>query len=812
MKKHLKPLEDIKQQCKFSWLCGLRALPLLSVQRGFAYWSEGNRQKHLYSIFNAMDVSAKAVIGNYFSGSDRFRAATNADVDAAFDAGRAANTAKAARVAAYAAANAADIAITGYNADVAAYAGRVASSAAAFDLKSILLKDIEAIKEKGLNDCNHDTSVYGKLWDDFQEDLKATGCAYWARFYENLFRNSFRIDEEQLKRHLGVPDEIRAEGAAAVGRYLEGLGDKTEWLNEARIIILGEKGAGKTSLARKLLDIYAEMPEDHESTEGVETHIWDFPDKDGSRNVNAYIWDFAGHSITHSAHRCFMSARCLYIYVYNGRIERDNDPAYWLEQIRIHGGNSPVLFLINEKDEHKADIAEKTLKNEYPSIAGYYRVDIGSKDKTKLEEFRQIVMDMVRNNPSWNSQIVSEEAYKIKSRLREYFDKTKSPHITREEFDAIAKEYGVQDDDRIEEILEDLHTLGICLWYKKEEMEDFNTLVLNPDWITNGIYRIINRGYKEHEHILTVQKSTAILKDNGRYEYPRDKVAYLFKLMKVYELAFFKNTDRIFIPGVLRIDSPDGLPTFDDANDHLTMSFNVEKILPPNITSRIIVQRSDEIFDENLLWRKGTVLKYRDGNAIALVIEDDRSVTVHIKGADKTAYIASMHETIEAIFKSYKVIKQNLRYKVLEEREISKLPNSLEEKKPLMVDAEAIIGCLRANRPYFDAPNGRDIPLEKTAQRNAVFTDDQFNQIVEILEKFLKSEQVGKNENARTLQTEIDEIKRRLEFEKSRERLCRILSNIANITTIGTALSMYLAKHPEIPQVIQIIINYWLIR
>jgi GTPase SAR1 family protein len=762
IEKSLRNLNN-KQLCLFSWMCCLRALPFLSVKRGFAYWPENNRQKHLYSIFSALDTSVQAAFVNDFKVFARNTAKAYAAADDAFAArvayiDRATADIDAARDVIAAASAAADVTIATadiYGARVVATArvardsrtvteisiakaARIAAGAtairatdaaaeasAAFDLKSFLLKDIEAIKENKLNECNRDTSVYGKVWGNFQEDLKAIGCAYWARLYENLFNNGFEIDKKQLERRLGVPDEIKAEGAAAVGRYLEKLGDEIERLNEARIIILGEKGAGKTSLARKLLDIDAEMPKGHESTEGVEKHLWDFSDKDGARSVNAHIWDFAGHSITHSAHRCFMSARCLYIYVYNGRIERDNDPAYWLEQIRINGGDSPVLFLINEKDDHNADIAEKTLKNEYPSIAGYYRVDIGGEDKTKLEEFRQTVMDMVRNNPSWNSQIVSEEAYKIKSKLREYFERTKSPHITRDEFDEIAKNCGAQN-ERIKEILKDLHTLGICLWYDQRDMENFNTLVLNPDWITNGIYRIINKSFKEHEHILNVEKGTEILKDDKRYKYPRDKVTFLFRLMKVYELAFFKDkhTDNIFIPGILPIDIPDGLPTFDDASDRLTMSFVVEKALPPNIVTRVIVQRNElgEIFNENLLWRKGAALKYHDGNAAALVVEDARSVTVRVKGVDRTAYIASLRETIKGIFESYQVIKPDLSYEVLipEEAKASDSMGISEERhESLMLTENTIRDFLeeRQDYPY----RKKKIPLDRTVREYGIY-------------------------------------------------------------------------------------------
>ena len=738
-----------KQLCQFAWLCGLRALPFLSVERDFAYWPIGNRQKYLYSIFNALDASVLPVlnVAAYAAYAAYAAKAAYAVADASAKATDPACVAKAtyavvyaiAKVAAKAAetANAAEIAeaanaakaaakAVADAADVAAYATDGAFKIKILNLKSIFFDDIEAIKKNRLDECNHDIRRYYELWDKFQEDLKGIGCAYWAQFYERLFNNGFNIDKKQLERHLGVPDEIKAEGAAAVGRYLEGLGVDVERLNEARIIILGEKGAGKTSLARRLLKIDAEMPNEYESTEGVVTSLWRFKSKDGAY-VNTHIWDFAGHSITHAVHRCFMSARCLYIYVYNGRIERDNDPAYWLEQIRIHGDDSPVLFLINEKDCHRADIAEKTLKNEYPSIVGYYRVDIGNDDKTQMKKFCQTVMETVCNNPSWNSQVVSMEAYNIKNKLREHFDKTKSPHITRNEFDEIAQNCGASA-ERMKDILNDLHTLGICLWYNKPEMDDFNMLVLNPDWITNGIYKIINQSYNEHKHILTTSRGTEILKNDRRYKYPREKVAFLFRLMKLYELAYFENNEKIFIPGILPIDRPDGLPVFDDPKDRLTMSFVVDKVLPPSFTARIIIQRSNEVFEnESLLWRKGAALKYKgSGETIALIIEENRSITVSVKGPEKTEYIASLRKTIMAIFDDYMVIKPDLLYEVFlpEKSEESELSMPLEDKKPEMVSGENIIEHLRAAYPFLlDTRNKRRIPLDelgKTAQRYSI--------------------------------------------------------------------------------------------
>jgi GTPase SAR1 family protein len=702
-----------KQICRFAWLCGVRALPFLSAgKRGFVYWPEDSRQKHLHSVFRALDIAyARTAAYAAYAAADAYAANARTAAYAAYAAADAA--------AAYATDTAADSADS---AAAAATDAAAAADAAKIDRRSfeeLLLSDIKAIRTNNLASLNIDISIYGETWQNFLEDLNSVGCSYWARIYKDLFQSGFVIAENELNRHLSVPLEIRDQGADAVGRYLERLGDDVECLNEARIIILGEKGAGKTSLARKLHNIYADIPKEEESTEGVITSIWNFPDKYGDKKINAHIWDFAGHSITHSAHRCFMSARCLYIYVYNGRIERDNDPAYWLEQIRIHGGDSPVLFLINEKDDHKADIAERALKKDYPSIAGYYSVDIGSENKTELEKFCQTVMEMVRDNPAWNNQVVSAEAYKIKSELRERFDKKKSPYITHDEFEEIAEKHGVSG-ERVVEILEDLHTLGICLWYNKEEMKDFNTLVLNPDWITNGIYRIINRGFNDKKYILSVTEGVKILKDEERYKYPREKVAYLFRLMRIYELAFYKDNNRIFIPGILPIDMPDELPTFDDVNERLTMSFVVVKALPPNIIARVIVQRSEfgEIFDERLLWRKGAVLKYQDGEATAHIVEEGLNVIVRVKGADKTAYIASLRETLKGIFESYKAIKPDLLYEVLipEETKKSDFTFDVKERHEALMLPEKTIGVhTEKQMPYLDPITERLFSLLETA-------------------------------------------------------------------------------------------------
>ncbi len=106
-----------------------------------------------------------------------------------------------------------------YALDICAAAGRAASSG--IDLKSIISQDLKHILEGKAPQIS--TASYGEIWPRFQQALEA-------------------------------------QGAAAVADYLQQLETQgAQRLNEARIIILGEKGAGKTCLARRLINPDAAM-------------------------------------------------------------------------------------------------------------------------------------------------------------------------------------------------------------------------------------------------------------------------------------------------------------------------------------------------------------------------------------------------------------------------------------------------------------------------------------------------------------------------------------------------------------------------
>jgi len=237
--------------------------------------------------------------------------------------------------------------------------------------------------------------------------------------------------------------------------------------------------------------------------------------------------------------------------------------------------------------------------------------------------------------------------------------------------------------------------------------------LFNPEWISHRIYRIFNWGSNNKRHRIYVENGSDIFNaKEDRLRFPLNKIRFLFELMRLYELAYFEhnNMKMIFVPGLLPVDQPSELPQF-RVGERLVMRFTVDKALPPNITSRIIVRHHEEVKHESELWRKGAVLHRRTGDAIALIIEESRRIIVEIKGIDKTMYLNELRQTVSAIFESYKKIEPDLQYEVL----IPSHDLNQNNDKPLMLSDNLIRAYSEKGMRYLDPRTYRELSLVDTA-------------------------------------------------------------------------------------------------
>jgi hypothetical protein len=261
-----------------------------------------------------------------------------------------------------------------------------------------------------------------------------------------------------------------------------------------------------------------------------------------------------------------------------------------------------------------------------------------------------------------------------------------------------------------DDLLSSLHALGVGLWYK--EMEEFDTMVLNPEWISHGVYKIINWLNNEKRYLLPLDEFSTVFKDEA-IRFPADKHEFIFRLMIHYELAY--KTDKrkcLIVPHLLKEDQPANLPSF-PVGESLMARYKAYQPLPPNTISRFIVRHNQEIRKEAgkyLVWRKGVILQDGSGS-LALVREEDRTITVSVKGDNRTEYISSLRETLNDIFNSYKSNKPELQYRI---ERFGLLTNEMDTENPLWLKDRMILTYAMDHMPYYDENTRQYIPLQLT--------------------------------------------------------------------------------------------------
>jgi internalin A len=125
----------------------------------------------------------------------------------------------------------------------------------------------------------------------------------------------------------------------------------SSYLAEARILILGEPGAGKTTLFNKFKDENYPVPNDEDPTLGINIDSdWNIViSQNPMKSIKCSLWDFGGHEIQSYIHHIFLSKRSLYILVVDDR-KQNTEFDYWFNIITSLGEKASVLVVLNERN------------------------------------------------------------------------------------------------------------------------------------------------------------------------------------------------------------------------------------------------------------------------------------------------------------------------------------------------------------------------------------------------------------------------------------------------------------------------------
>jgi internalin A len=486
------------------------------------------------------------------------------------------------------------------------------------NLSTNFLTNVNIIKElKELTYLNLSENELKNV--SFLKDNK--GLTYLNLSKNNLNNVSF-IKELNNLRNLIIydnpivnpPVEIANQGIKAIRNYYKQAEEQgTDYIYEAKLMIVGEPGAGKSSLMNKMFDNSYAIPNlEQKSTLGIDIRQnWTFI-TENNIEFKANIWDFGGQHIQYMLHQFFLTSDCLYILMAEKRRELANFD-YWLNILKILGKNSPIIILFNEINLTSASsfiFDEKKYKNLFSEL-NFIQKDI---NLSKIEDGR---FDTLINEIKEKLKSLEHIGKKVPAKwinIRKELEESRSKkYINIEEYFDICNKYNIVKKEDCLLILNTFHTLGIVLnFYEDPNLRD--TIFLDHNWTIDAVYTVLSDKDENIRKKGGVFKRIEVYKlwEAKGYKYLEQTKLLQLMLKDNFELCYKvpECNDEYIVPLLLPKIKPDYLW---DEKDNLKFRFQYP-FMPDGIISRLIV-RLHEYIENQLVWNEGLVLQKNSAKA-----------------------------------------------------------------------------------------------------------------------------------------------------------------------------------------------------
>ncbi|MEG3883412.1 COR domain-containing protein, partial [Microcoleus sp. herbarium19] len=437
----------------------------------------------------------------------------------------------------------------------------------------------------------------------------------------------------------------------------------TEELNEAKLLIVGEGEAGKTTLANKLLNPDYQLKEREPSTEGIDVLSWEFPQPNG-KPFRVHLWDFGGQEIYHATHQFFLTERSLYVLLVDNRRQNPN-LCYWLSIIELLSDGSPVFLVHNEKQDIRCEINLSQQRRDFRNLEKDFPTNLAT--NRGLEALQRALQNRIATLDHISLPIPKRWA-NVRYVLENYSQR--QTHIEVGEFFNICVGQGFKKSHRpaMLSLSKYLHDLGIILHFQKDPILK-NAVILRPELATKAVYKVIgnkkvtdngevtdnaeiiaNCGYFTQENLKQIWR-------DREYQDLHDELLHLMKHFKLcYEIP--GKLGQYIAPQLLPLETPN----YDwDDTDNLILRYKYD-FMPKGIITRFIVEMHLLIYRPqsglpkgrgDIVWRDGVILA--DNYAKAEVIENyhQREIRIRVSGNQKKSLLDRIRHELWKIHATY---------------------------------------------------------------------------------------------------------------------------------------------------------------
>jgi hypothetical protein len=344
------------------------------------------------------------------------------------------------------------------------------------------------------------------------------------------------------------------------------------------------------------------------------------------------VWDFGGQEIFYATHQFFLSDDAVYILAWTKEAnvishrERDKEilphthqaekwqtVAYWLDTIRRHAPKSPVLVVQTHTDCGKEKINETDF--EEFEVSEFF--DFSALDNDGLIGIRRTLTQKLNALPMYGYKFPKTYENVILQIINRKNAGIKLISYT-EFVDTICRNANISKGGE-DTLLNYLDKTGLVVYYPQNpKLKDF--IYINPDWLTQQVYRLINNklGKTEDktEEKIEGKITLAYLEEN----LPDYKELGLLELFKQFDLIFeAKDETETFwiapqyLPETLKNDK-----SFNKQinKSKLALVFRFSRFMPDNVMINFLSRYGS--FAEDIYWKNGI---YFTKNGIDCIVQ-----------------------------------------------------------------------------------------------------------------------------------------------------------------------------------------------
>jgi len=418
------------------------------------------------------------------------------------------------------------------------------------------------------------------------------------------------------------PPEVVKQGTKAVLTYLRDLAkaERRKW--EAKLLVIGEAGVGKTELVKSL---QGEQFGGETATQGVQVRTLEVEHpREAGVTMRLNLWDFGGQEIQHATHQFFYSDRALFILAWNARENYEQAKLNtWLELIQARASvpgdetsrreerKASVLLVATHCDLWKPDVPYEELRKQFPRIRFLGMLNVSNKTRRGIDDLCAALANAGAELPLMGTRWPADWQ-KAEDELANRVQSRQS-RMSLSDLWTVMDTNGVGSDSH-ELLARALDGMGkVRVFLDDDELR--NVVVLDPQWLTSRIARVLKNA---DQHGKAICRHAILQRTHWAMFWPEDDepTHRLFaRMMRNFDLVYAleDSQDSWLVVQLLpyqlaeedRVELNRLWSGFETQRE-MSMKWRFEQSIPPGIPTWFIAR--EHRFSLELHWRLGVLL------------------------------------------------------------------------------------------------------------------------------------------------------------------------------------------------------------